>query len=212
MKLIQTNGIQYLEILSKGSSWYCGTDYRVGDLYEAEEVFQEKGTVTPNRVIFVHHPDGRVVEPVILEEGQYFERPAEVDGVIYMLMVDFKAKEIRILDCGGAFEEIKLHVTLPLSVVKDCYNLHLRGTPLMLIRQGGEDTFECIWPEKYAFAMGQNEALVCQDGGKLYFTQWFEDPDYREEVIVREPVTGRILERAEGALFIPPCGDQWVLC
>ena len=39
MKVIETNGITHLEKLNHNEEWYWGTDYIIGDLYEAEEVY-----------------------------------------------------------------------------------------------------------------------------------------------------------------------------
>ena len=47
MKIIETNGIAYNELLAENSDWYCGTDYSCGDLYEAQEVYKAKGTFNP---------------------------------------------------------------------------------------------------------------------------------------------------------------------
>ena len=39
MKIIETDGITYLEKLDSCLEWYWGTNYASGDLYEAEEIF-----------------------------------------------------------------------------------------------------------------------------------------------------------------------------
>ena len=87
MKIIETNGIQFIELLAEKSNWYCGTDYACGDLYEAEEVFLEKGAVRHNRLIFIRNFDGKLVEPILLEDNQYFGRPTEIDGRIYIFLI-----------------------------------------------------------------------------------------------------------------------------
>lgn len=211
MKIIHTNGISFLEILGEGSSWYCGTDYASGDLYEAEEIHRAGKKFRPNRLIFVHHPNGEVYEPIPAREGQYFGRPAQIDGRIYVLLVDFYGEMIRILDGGENLANMKTLVEIPLGEVEDCYNLLLRGNPLMLTRQGGEGTFQILWPEKAEFAMGPNEAFIRREGDNLYFSAWFEDPDYREEVIIRKCSDGEIVDRVGGSVFIPPCKEMWVL-
>ena len=38
MKIIETNGITYLEEFDCCSEWYWRTNYTNGDLYEAEEI------------------------------------------------------------------------------------------------------------------------------------------------------------------------------
>ena len=211
MKRIETKGITCLEILREGEAWYCGTDYASGDLYEAEEIYAETGTVRPNRLIFVHHPDGAVYEPALLEAGQYFGRPVFVAEKIYILLVDFRKKLIQILECDTATVEVRNTIELPLTSVKDCYNLRLAGDPLMITRQGAEGGFEIIYPAYRAYETEANEAFLYREGERLYFSVWYEDPDYREEVIVRDIATGEVVERLRGSVFITPSGEGWVL-
>lgn len=208
MKIIDTGGITYLEILKEGSDWYCGTDYSCGDLYEAEEVFLAGESFTPNRVVFVHHPDGTVYEPVKAGEGEYFGRPIMSGGNIYILLVNFPEGKIKILKWD---EDVSVEAVIPLSEVKDTYNLLLKDEPLMLTRQGGEDVFQIIWPEKTEFSMEPSEAFIYRKGDKLYFSKWYEDQDYREEFNIRKYPDGELIERIDGSIFIAPDGESWIL-
>lgn len=210
MTIIETNGITYIELLAENSQWYCGTDYSTGDLYEAEEVYRNGGKIKPNRVIFIRQADGKMVEPVKAEENQYFGRPIQIGGIIFLLLVDFGKELIRIIDCGTGFEYIENLVELPLSEVEDCYNLLLHGSPLMLTRQGGEGRFEVIWPDKFSFPIGPSESFLYKKEDKFFFSRWMEDPDYREEVVVRDR-SGNISEVNPGSIFITPTGEEWIL-
>lgn len=49
------------------------------------------------------------------------------------------------------------------------------------------------------------------DGDKMYTEIWYEDPDYREETLVRDLATGEILERIPGSLHVMPDGQKWLL-
>ncbi len=210
MKIIETNGIAYIELLAENSGWYCGTDYSSGDLYEAEEMYLNGTKIKPNRVIFIHRPDGKLVEPVKAKENQYLGRPTQIDGIIYILLVDFEKKIIRIIDCGEALEHLATVVELPLSEITDCYNLLMKGYPLMLTRQGGENDFEVIWPKKVSFSIGPSESFLYTKDDKFFFSRWLEDPDYREEVVIRD-CEGNILEINQGSIFITPTGEEWIL-
>ena len=183
MKFIETNGITYLEKFDTNAEWYWGTDFSCGDLYEAEEVFLMGKRFEPNRLVFVHYPDGTVYEPIARKENQYFGRPACVGGKLYLLLVNFEESMIRIF--AFVQEAVTLIVEIPLDEVKDCYNLGIDGSPLMLVRQGGENQFQVIWPEKAEFAIGNRESFYKRVDDKLYFSEWHEDPDYREEVNVK---------------------------
>ena len=101
-------------------------------------------------------------------------------------------------------------VTLPRAEVEDCYNLMPHTSPLMLTRQTGE-RFQVLWPEKADFPIHPAESFCFRDGERLYFSRWYEDPDYREEVVVRRMPDGAVLEQFRGSLNAMPDGQQWLL-
>lgn len=211
MKIIETNGITYLEKFDCCSEWYWGTNYTSGDLYEAEEIYLSGKEIEPNSLIFVRYPDGTVFEPIKPDKSQYFGMPAYVNGSIYILLVSFKEKKIRIYQCSPNMDNIVLTVELPLNTVKDCYNLKIDGNPLMLTRQGGENRFQIIWPDQVEFDIGIRERFCFKRDDKLYFSEWHEDPDYREEINIREYPTGKLIEKISGAEMILPDGQSWIL-
>lgn len=211
MKEVNTQGITYIEPLTGCSEWYWGTDYIHGDLYEAEELFRDGHPVSQNKLLFVHDPDGRVVRPVVAQEGQYLGNPAYYDGRIAILMVDFPAGQIIVMQFDRGLEHMIERTEFPLSAVKDCYNLLLKTAPLMLTRQGSEDTFQIIWPEQVSFAIGERESFWVRCEDKLYFSTWVEDPEYREEIVVRKAETGEIIDRFPGGNMTMPDGRLWVL-
>ena len=206
MKCVRTGGITYLEPL--GDGWYWGTDHTSGDLYEAEELFRSGHRIRQNRLILAREPEGELWEPVPAREGQYFGRPALWDGAPVLLAADFPAGEIRLL----AFREgaVQPVVTLPLSAVEDCYNLLPHTAPLMLTRQTAH-RFQVIWPEKADFPIEGPETFCFRAGDRLYFSRWYEDPDYREEVVVRHMPDGAVLEQFRGSLQQMPGGRWWLL-
>ena len=131
------------------------------------------------------------------------------NGAVAFLAVNFPEGIIRILRFRpGELSEV---ARLPLSAVKNCYNLMLHTSPLMLTRSPGDETFEIVWPEQRCFAIEPREALNFIDGDKLYFTVWYEDPDYREETVVRSLRDGTILDRFPGDIRIMPNGEKWLI-
>ncbi len=206
---IDAGGVSYLESMD-GTDWQWGSDYAGGDLYEAEELFRNGRPIRKNRLVFVRCPEPRLYEPVTAREGQYFGRPCCDGGDIYILLVDFPEKEILIYRCAADMESAEVYVRLPLSAVPDCYNLMLQTAPLTLTRQGHENTFQVVWPERGSFAIDGTESLDCRDGEELIFSKWYEDPDYREELVVRRCPTGEVLERASGTLMTMPDGQKWL--
>ena len=211
MKIIQTNGLGNLTELEYSGGWYWCCDYARGDLYEAEELFRSGHPVQQNRLVFVHCPDSRVVEPIRAGAGQYFGAPAFENGKLQILMVDFPQAAIRIFQHDPRSGQTALRAELALAQVEDCYNLMLKHEPLMLTRQGADHLFQVLWPEKTAFFVGDTEAFCSREGEKLYFSRWIEDPDYRDEVVIRRFPTGEILEVVPGTLWEMPDGQRWVL-
>ncbi|MDE7041808.1 MAG: hypothetical protein K2P10_03350 [Oscillospiraceae bacterium] len=211
MKIIDTRGITYIEPLDGSCEWYWGSDYAAGDLYEAEELYRDQHPVTCNRLVFVHYPDGRTVEPIEGKEGQYFGRPISYDGKIQILLANFPKSSLHILQYDDTADEVTQIVSLPLAAVEDCYNLLLRRAPLMLTRQANNGKLQIIWPEKAEFDIGETESFLCRKDNKLYFCLWHEDPDYREEIIVRKYPTGEVTEVIPGAWKDMPDGQIWVL-
>lgn len=211
MKIIKTNGLWNFREVTGCSSWYWCCDYASGDLYEAEELFQNNHPIKKNRLVFIHYPDGEVIEPIQTKEGQYFGAPVYDNGKLQILMVDFPKSKIYIFQYDDTIKQTSLHVEIPLTEVKDCYNLMLEQAPLMLIRHGFENLFQVVWSEKTKFFIGNRETFYSRDGDKLYFSRWFEDPEYRDEVVIRHYSNGKILEVIPGTLLKMPDGQKWVL-
>ena len=209
MKEIETKGITTLGEVPGSTEWYWGSDYTYGDLYEAEELFTMEHRIDRTRLILFRYPEGEVYEPYKTEKGQYFGSPVCYEGKIFLLLADFVKKEIRILCWNG--KDTETVVAVPRSEFKDCYNLQLRTDPLTLIRQRQEDDFDILWPEKASFPIDAHESFCCRRGDELYFSQWFEDPDYREETLIRHYPNGRLLKKISGTLQELPDGQLWIL-
>lgn len=211
MKRIITNGITNLEPLAGSSEWYWGTDYTSGDLYEAEELFRSGHPIRKNRLILVRRPEGTVYEPVHAKPGQYLGRPVYHNGQVVLLLVDFPQEKIHILifrETDGTTEPLAM---LPLSIVEDCYNLMLEASPLILTRSAHDNKFQILWPERRDFAIEDHEIFEFLEGNRLYTSAWYEDPDYREELLVRDYDTGELLERIPGNFRRMPDGQNWLL-
>lgn len=211
MKTIKLQGIDYIEPLEGSTEWYWGMNYANGDLYEAEEIFRQGNFPTRHTLLFVHYPDGSVIQPVIAKEGQYFGKPIYYKNHIIILIADFPAGKIEIVEMDELMQQTSILTSLCLSNIKDCYNLMLKTSPLMLTRQSSDNEFQILWPEKIEFAIDDREGFYFRDRKKLYFWKWYEDPDYYEEIVVRQIDSGEIIERIPGSLMVMPDGQKWIL-
>lgn len=211
MKEIELNGITYIEAISGTNEWYWGIDSTGGDLYEAQELFQN-GEIEGNHLYIIHYPDGKVYHNTSLEgKGRYFGKPVYYENTVVMLMVDFVKEVICIFRLEAEQNKIEKIVELPLAVVEDCYNLQLDTSPLMLTRQSNDEYFEVIYPKKAKFSIEKRESFYFAEGNKLYFNVWYEEPEYREEMVVRLLPEGNIIERFSGDIYIMPNGEKWHL-
>ena len=210
MRIIDLHGITNMELVRGGTDeWYWSTDYIHGDLYEAEELFKMGHPVQSNRLYLIHYPDGAVYEPIPTVAGQYLGYPVCDNGAVALLAVNFAEGVIRILRFRP--EETQEVAKLPLSAVTDCYNLMLHTSPLTLTRQPNDNTVEIVWPEQVRLTIEDRETLNFRDGDKLYCTVWYEDPDYREETVVRSLRDGTVLDRLPGDIHIMPNGENWLV-
>ena len=162
--------------------------------------------------MFLHFPEGRRAEPIQAAAGRYFGDPVFYREQVYLLLVEFPAEQILISRWDPETDLVERVAELPLSSAIDCYNLKLyAGNDLMLVRQGGGEPFQMLWPEKAQFPIGEREGFAFRDGDSLYFRRWEEDPNYREEVVVRQFPTGEVLEMLPGTLQELPMGQYWLL-
>lgn len=211
MKKINTQGIPYIQPIEGSTQWYWGTDTASGDLYEAEELFHQGHSIQKNKLIFIHYPDGTVYEPISAKEGQYFGCPIFYRKQLVLLLVDFLQQQINIIGYEPELQHKSVLAVLPLSIAEDCYNLLLVQNPLMLTRQPNDNRFQILWPEKREFEIGNTESLCFRIEDQLYFTAWYEDPEYHEEVVVRDVHTGEVVQRMSGSLMTMPDGQNWIL-
>ncbi len=215
MKTIETNGISYIEsVPGAAGEWYYGLDHAHGDLYEAEEIFRDGRTIKGRKLCLVRYPDGQVFFPMPETEGHYSERPVFFEGGIFMIDADFPGQSIRIVRFDCKDHQVSTYAELPLSSVRDCYNLQLHTAPLTLTRQCGNE-FEIVWPEKKSILMGDHDTFFLRDGEKLFFNRWHESgegSDYRywEETVVRT-LTGDVVETLPGDVMQMPNGEFWHL-
>ncbi len=217
MKTIDTDGIAYLRpVPGAASGWYYGIDHEHGDLYEAEEIFKQGLPVKGRKLCLVHYPDGKKYVPVPKAEGQYCGEPVCYDGSIYIVNVDFYKDLILIIGFDCTEQRIEIKAELPLSSVKDCYNLSLQVSPLTLTRQCvGSNEFEILWPEKVHMEMGDHDSFFLRDSDRLFFSRWHEEGDgedykYWEETVVRN-LEGTVLETLPGDVMMMPNGEIWHL-
>ena len=211
-RIIDNGGVTYiLPVSERSTEWYYCLDLPYGDLYEAEEIFRMGRELKGTAFYLFKYPSGERFQPVQPVPGVCMGRPVMENGLIYMLSVDFPGNMINIdtFDCDTHC--VKEAARISLDEVEDCYNLMLHERSVTLSRQPNDDTFHIIWPEKLSFPIGRTESFYFRDGNELYFSRWFEDPDYREETVVRDASDGKLIAVFPGTMTVMPGGEKWFI-
>ena len=210
-KTIETGNMTYLTALEGTSDLYWGMDYTSGDLFEAQELFEMGKMPYSNRVVFVKYPSGETCEPFKAEKGQYLGEPVFYKNSVYCLLVDFVSRTVRIMKADDELNSSDCCKELSLDQIKDCYNLKLAVSPLTVIRQGHDNDFQIIWPEEGNFTISNTESFYFRNDDELVFSIWYEDPDYREETVIRHYPDGEVITQLKGTLLKMDNGDNWLL-
>ena len=215
MKYLKIDGLTdvYPEPVEGTSEWYyCKlAKSTFCDLYEAEDIINSGNIYDGMNCVLIHYPDGEVIRPFEVEENVYVDAPVFYEGVLYFLVVDFNQKKIQIVAYTPKSQDKSTIAELPLSDVEDCYNLLLRVAPVLLIREANDGYLNILWPEKKKIEIGDTEGLMFRDGDNLYCSEWYEDSEYHERIIVRDWNTGEVKEKFEGQMNRMPNGDVWIL-
>ncbi|WP_077613136.1 hypothetical protein [Clostridium sp. Marseille-P2415] len=213
MNIIKIEGISesYPERVDGTIEWYFCKDSKncFCDLYEAEEIVKSGKMFSGMICHLIHYPEGTVYSPFELKENVYIEQPIWDKGKLYFLGVDFSKQKIQIYSYFPDNQRLEMKKELPLGIVEDCYNLMLKVSPLMLCRDANNGIYEIVWPENKKIEIGQTEGLLFREGEDLYFSEWYENPEYHENVIIRDLNTGKIKEKYSGYLCKLPDGVYW---
>lgn len=199
----------YPERIDATDSWYYA---QWTPCSEAYEVPVYKNEYPGTRLYFIEYPSGRVLEPVRQEKNVFLEKPAYEykDNSFGIIRYDFNEKIIEALIFEPDNSRVKVLTEIAFPKVGDMVNVRLITSPFALVKHGVQnDTVDFLWPKEMHIQFEENEGLYFQDDGKLYTSKWIEDPEYREEIIIREAETGEILERSPGYLRRMPDGSLW---
>ncbi len=210
IKKIATDGISYLKKL-EGSDLYFGIDHCGDDLYEAKELYNLGHHIDHNRLVFVSYPEGEISEPLIASHGQYFADPVFDEGYIFILKADFGLKKLYIYRSDQKFRRVTEHISLDMDEKEDCYNMRLTKYPLTLIKTSKEQVFQILWPLRSEFQIGPHESFDHRIDEYLIFSEWFEDPDYREEAVIRRYPDGEKLWSHKGSILTMDDGQEWLI-
>lgn len=200
-----------LNYIDGSEGWHCIAAPNA-DIYEAEEIFKDDGVFGGNSVKLVNFSKDE--EHILFEkrENLCIGEPIWDGKAFYFITVDFDENAVRIYRYFTESRKKEKISCIELSSIKDCYNLRLALSPLTLVRGNfdGSNMTEVIWPKKTEFKTEDRESFDFRDGDLFYFSKWYEDPDYHEEVIVKD-FKGNIVERFPGSIHYLKDGSKCIL-
>ena len=199
----------YLDKIEESNSWYyiwstpCSEPYEVPDF---------KNNYPGTRLCFIEYPSGIIFEPIKQKRNVYIERPfyEPADNLFGVICYDFNKEVLQVLVFYPGYNDIKILTEIPFLKCKDMVNIRLEGSPFTLVKHNiHDDAVDFLWPKENHFQFERNESLCFLDDGKMYTSKWIEDPDYHEEMIIRNAETGEIVERSPGYFRRMPDGSIW---
>jgi len=199
----------YLEKVEETNSWYYAQWTPCSEAYEVPDF---KNNYPGTRLYFIKYPSGEVFEPVKQEKNVFLERPVygQNEDSFGMIRYDFNNEVIQALLVKPECESVKVLTEVPFSKGGDMVNVRLITSPFALVKHDVHgDAVDFLWPEEMHLQLEENENLQFQEDGKLYTSKWIEEPDYREEIIIRSKENGSILERSPGYFRRMPDGSLW---
>ena len=210
MKKIVLQGNTALnEVRESFGRWYYSLNEPYGDLYDAEEIENSGRPYPGDTLVYVRGRDGKTFSPIAKKERTALGEPVYSRRKLYVPAVDFVTRTISILAWDPVVpDRIREIDMIGLEKAEDCCNLRLFTEPLTLSRQKN-DVLHLLWPEDRRIHIGLHESFYMRDEDRLYLSSWEEDPDYREETIIRDLHTGEITERTAGDIVRRKNGELW---
>ncbi|MBR6366412.1 MAG: hypothetical protein IKS10_10015 [Lachnospiraceae bacterium] len=191
------------------------------DLYDLAE-WAERGGYPGSEISFYDCTNGKVYTPFAKRRDTIYSEPVYADGGYYFLQGDYAAQNITLYrfmlpdDAEPVTEEVASFDIGEVSL----YNLRVTGKPVYVFNQDGS-TFNCIYPEKFSFALEPHQTVAFVEDGKVYLEEWIEegwdeeqdcaseDYKYYTKVIVKD-FEGNTLSEEVGFLLPTPDGNYWL--
>lgn len=162
----------------------------------------------------------KAYEPIKQEQNVYLENPVydRASNSLGILRYDFNKGILQVIAYKPDDESVEVIEEILLSEIDDLMNVRLIESPFMVVRNSMEENAVEFLAPKRKIYLEENESIEFIEDGKMYSSKWCEgsmddvlDYGYREEVIVRDLETGKILGRHKGYLNRMPDGTAWLM-
>lgn len=201
----------YPEKIEGTNSWFYGQWTPCSEAYEVLE-FNNKYPGT--KLYLFEYPSGKIYEPIKQEKNVFLEIPVydNKEDLFGIISYDFNKEIIQAFTYNPECCSLEKLTEIPFSKVGDMKNIRLITSPFALVKSDIHgDVADLLWPKEIHFQFEENESIIFFDGDKMYTSKWVEDPEYREEVIIRDIKTGKIVKRSPGYLARMSDGSVWMM-
>lgn len=215
MKIKEFKGYENIcpEKIDGTSEWfYCQepNTIDVEDLLDMENDFVFEG----NQVYLIHIK-GEIFEPIKKEKNVFLSEPVYNydDNAFAIIKYDFNKKTIQIIKYDIEAYNCSVIGEIPLSKGRDLINVRILQNSYILVKHEVlENCTDILYPIEKRIQLEEYEDVFLINDGKLISSKWIEDPDYREEIIIRDYETTKIIDRKDGYISIMPNGEIWMFC
>ena len=155
---------------------------------------------------------GEMFEPVKRKKNVCLSKPFyNVDESKFLVIrSDVKNQVIQLIKFGTTLNDAAVIFEMPLQNSKDMTNLFVVGNSDICAKYEDE-TFKMFYPYKTSFHLEEHESVFAVNNGNFICSKWIENPDYKEEIIIRSIPDGKIIDRKTGYSEIMPNGELWLM-
>lgn len=198
----------YPEHIEGSDKWfYCQIPNGVypDDLLDSDYEFE--GT----RLIMLNI-QGEMFEPVKREENVFVSEPFyNIDEDKFLVIrIDFNKQVIELIKFSTSQNDAEVIFDMALKNGGDLINLIVIRNSDFFGKYEGEN-FKIFYPKNMLVFLKKNESIYAVNDDKFICSKWIEDPEYREEIIIRNISDGEITDRKPGYSEIMPNGELWLM-
>lgn len=198
----------YAEHIDGSDKWfYCQIPNSIypDDLLDKDYKFE--GT----RLIMLNI-QGEMFEPIKRKINVCLSQPFyNVDENKFLVIrSDFNNKVIQLIKFSTTMNDATVIFEMPLQNGGDMINLLVVRNSDVFAKYEDEE-FILFYPYNTSFKLEENESVFAANNNKFICSKWYENPDYKEEIIIRSIPDGKIVDRKPGYSEIMPNGELWLM-
>lgn len=198
----------YTEYIEGTYEWfYCQmpNDICPNDLFKTGKKFYGTSLIMINI-------KGEMSEPIKIQKNVCLSQPFyNIDENKFLVIKsDFNNQVIELIKFSAGQNDAKVIFDMPLQNGGDLINLRVIKNSDFFGKYEG-DNFKIFYPKNMLVKLEENESIVTVNNDKFICSKWIEDPEYREEIIIRNIDNGEIIDRKLGYSEIMPNGELWLM-